>query len=306
MGGYFEYSHTLNKNTYSFGIFDKSIVFIKTSDGFIRTFQALKKGSLSMPQQNKKYNIKTDGSFLRYQGIFYQKNIYFKKTKFLFRINSIFIKEYIDVDKDGYIIDYGKSQKFDLNIKHHYSYKNIFTNNKRVFWTRFSPRYFQYDDIQSNIGYSTDIGVEKNFFNTKASFFVNNAISDTSIKYLMYYQANATSKTKYLGDDGYYHLRPIVLSNYKELKSNYHITLPKIYTFKIDHKNFDYKIIGFKDLYYDFFTLYYANLALSYSFLQKYYYLGIRKNNLKLLISTTFDDDSKKSTGIQLEYNVKF
>ena len=166
-----------------------------------------------------------------------------------------------------------------------------------------NPNLFTKDDIQSNIGYSIDFAVERRIKNTKVNIQAQNITSSVLVKYLMNYKANATSKVKYLGDDGYYHIRPTVVGKYTEQNSNHILHLPKIYLININYEDsIDYKLYNIKSIYCDFLTLYFKKIIFAYSPLQRYYYIGVKSSSFEFLVSTNFNNQNSNSIGIDLKF----
>ena len=299
INGYFAYEHVYNSKNYSFGAYDRSVLVLRASDGFIRTYQAIKRGSLAMPQINKKYHIFLDGEFIRTEGVFYQQNFFLKNTLFFYRINSLYIKEYIDMNMQGYIIDDGQKASYELDVNHNFTYKNLLTNTKRVFWEKFSPSYFKQDDIISHIGSSIDFGIKKRIKEFNIKLIAYNLFSHTKVDYLMNYHAKISSNRK-IKEGKYYTIKPTLSAKTTEISKK--ITLPKIYIASIENKLIDINLIKIDKYIYDNETVGFKHALLSYSYRAKEVGFGLKYNPWRLLISKNYDKRNSNNIGIFISF----
>lgn len=227
----FTLSNKLN-NTYEFGYFDTSQMYLYINSGFVYALDYLDGNK----DDTSRYNsIKVNGYLYGVNGI-YLKKIF---DNYFIKLNYINGKEFNQVSFTGFLQE-GANERYIINSKHHYSYKNYITHDivkpKDIFGT----------------GYGMDIGYFNTYKNIKYIFQIEN-LGYIIWKNIPYYSAITDNQVIYLGDDGYNHYKPLIKARYSTTKRKYFKLIP-YYIFALKRDDFSFVWKNIQDINYYFIS----------------------------------------------------
>ena len=285
---------------YTVGINKQKNITIFMNDGFIKTWNFVNQNfdkllnSQQIADSIGNIDIKGHYSLVDSYKIYIEKNIYHKNHIFKIKLNTIKAKDFQSLQ----IVGQNKNKHFLLDIDYFYSSKNIITKDKA------------HKNNYSGSGYSIDLNYKYNYKKFTANISLKDlfgAIYWNNITHMKYV---FDSNTRYLGDDGYYHLRGFGQGKYyyntiykQKLQIKYDIFL----NYKLNNSFLlNNNIIGIEDTYFNHSFITYSKNNFNFS-LGKILTTNTKTYGFRYkLFNATYSNTSTNTKSILLSLKIKF
>jgi len=279
--------YTTSKN-YSFGYKYNSQGIVKINKGFIETWYY---AASDFNTLTKTYDIgyyitepKIYGILNYYQddSIFYTKKYkYFNITFNLLRGKQL---QYMKVNGTN------RENRFLATLKYFYTDKNLVTHS------------YEDDNYYSGLGSSFDIEFFDKDNKLKPFIGIYNILGFIKWRSITYLEYHFDSKTKYIGDDGYYHYKPFGVGKYKK-DVNFYQKLPLFIKYSFEYKNIGDNGLFSNGARFDELFFKYHKYKIGFIPQTKNIVLGVFQKNWRIDISNNLSTHSKF---LKLYFDVKF
>lgn len=297
---YFDIYH--NFTNFKFGILREQKLKTTINDGFIQTWYYAEKDFTTLLSKSDigdnldTIDIEANLNYYDTDGLFIQKIIPFEEHHFL----SIKIKFYSATEMQYLDLKgYNSSSRFELGYDYYYAQKNYISKNE------------DNNKIYTGLGF----GVDLEYIYNDDSFYIYGGILNIGsfIEWknitLMHYDFD--SSTKYLGEDGYYHLKAFGIGYYK-FDVDYRQKIPMQYRASLDYSVNDdfslgsnssgYKDVIFNELYMTH-SIYGDRYKVGYMIETENASFGAYFKYISLEISNNFEMSFRS---IQASYHIKY